>query len=138
MLVMSEPCVISTILGSCVGVCLFDKTLHIGGMNHYMLPYWEGNDLASPKYGNIAIDKLVEKMLMAGCRIENLEAKVFGGGNVIDLKENVFQIGARNVQVAMQMLKEKKIKVVAQSVGGNKGRKIYLNTQNGCVIMKYV
>lgn len=138
MLVKAEPCFISTILGSCVGVCLYDRTLHIGGMNHYMLPYWEGNGLASPKYGNIAIEKLIEKMLQAGCQMENLEAKVFGGGDVIEAKENVFHIGARNIEVAMDILNEKRIKIVAQSVGGKRGRKIYLNTKDGCVIMRYV
>lgn len=138
MLVKAEPCFISTILGSCVGVCLYDVALHIGGLNHYMLPYWEGVGLASPKYGNIAIEKLIEKMLQSGCKIENLEAKVFGGGDVIDVKENVFRIGARNIDVAMDVLNERKIKIVAQSVGGKRGRKIYLNTTNGCVIMRYV
>lgn len=103
-----------------------------------MLPYWEGNGLASPKYGNIAIEKLIDKMLQRGCKIENLEAKVFGGGDVIDFKENVFQIGARNIDVAIDILNEKKIKIVAQSVGGKRGRKIYLNTTNGCVTMRYV
>lgn len=138
MLVKAEPCFISTILGSCVGVCLYDATLRIGGLNHYMLPCWEGVGLASPKYGNIAIEKLIEKMLQAGCKIENLEAKVFGGGDVIDAKQNVFRIGARNIDVAMNVLNEKKIKIVAQSVGGKRGRKIYLNTTNGCVTMRYV
>ena len=70
--------------------------------------------------------------------ISSSGTKVFGGGDVIDVKENVFRIGARNIDVAMDVLNERRIKIVAQSVGGKRGRKIYLNTTNGCVIMRYV
>ena len=58
------PFMVDTVLGSCVAVCLFDNQLKIGGINHYMLPFWNGNGLASPKYGNIATEKLVEKMAL--------------------------------------------------------------------------
>lgn len=57
-----------TVLGSCVAVCLYDRKLHLGGINHYMLPFWNGRDLPSLKFGNIAIDKLIEKMVEAGGR----------------------------------------------------------------------
>jgi chemotaxis protein CheD len=71
---------VSTILGSCVAVCLYDPIAQIGGINHFMLPFWNGQGLASPKYGNIAIERLVEKMISLGCKKNNLKAKVFGGG----------------------------------------------------------
>ena len=58
-----KPIMFTTILGSCVAVCIWDNKLKFGGMNHFMLPLWNGEGLASPKYGNIAIDKLVKKML---------------------------------------------------------------------------
>ena len=70
---------ISTVLGSCVALCLWDSVAKIGGMNHYMLPFWNGEGLATPKYGNIAIEKLLSRMLRLGCRKENLVAKIFGG-----------------------------------------------------------
>ena len=57
-----EQYMVDTILGSCVAVCLFDTKLKIGGINHYMLPLWNGNGLASPKFGNIATEKLIEKI----------------------------------------------------------------------------
>jgi len=88
-----DPHLVDTILGSCVAVCLFDPVKKIGGINHYMLPFWNGTGLASPKYGNIAIQKLVEKMLSLGAKKENLQAKIFGGGEVIETKSNHFKIG---------------------------------------------
>ena len=69
-----EPYMVKTILGSCVSICLWDKRLKIGGINHYMLPNWTGNDLASPKYGNIALDKLIERLQSMGSRVEDLQA----------------------------------------------------------------
>ena len=57
-----EPTLITTILGSCVAICLYDPILQIGGMNHYMLPLWNGQGLASPRYGNIAIEKLITNL----------------------------------------------------------------------------
>lgn len=118
---------VKTVLGSCVAVCLWDKTLHYGGINHYMLPYWTGNDLASPKYGNIAIEKLVEKMRFMGCRVEDLEAKIFGGGELIDSIDgrSVTQIGERNIEVAKRLLAEYKIPIVSSCVGERRDAKSF-------------
>lgn len=73
-----DPYVVKTILGSCVAICIYDTVARAGGINHYMLPNWNGHDLASPKYGNIAIEKLLERLYMLGCRRENMQAKIFG------------------------------------------------------------
>lgn len=129
---------ISTVLGSCVAVCLWDRILKYGGMNHFMLPLWNGKGLASPKYGNIAIEKLYEKMIKMGCNKYNLKAKVFGGGDVISSDNNVFQIGKRNIIIAEEVLEELKIPVISSSTGGEKGRKILFNTATGEVIHRYV
>lgn len=129
---------VTTILGSCVAVCLWDRTLGIGGINHYMLPTWNGMELASPKYGNIAIDRLVEKMLQLGCKQSNLVAKVFGGGEVIAVSSNIMHIGQRNIMVAEEMLAEKKIPIIGRSTGGNNGRKIIFNTHTGEVLQCYI
>ena len=80
MAVYNRKVLVHTILGSCVAVCLYDKVLNIGGINHYMLPLWNGEGLSTPKYGNVAIDKLIDKMLANGSRKEHLVAKIFGGG----------------------------------------------------------
>ncbi len=130
--VSKEPYVVKTILGSCVAICIWDKRLKIGGMNHYMLPNWNGNDLASPKYGNIAIDKLINRLLSLGSKKEDLIAKVFGGGDMLEGKqENSYLIGERNIRVARIVLEEKNIPVVASSTGGKRGRKILFFTDSG-------
>lgn len=105
--VSSETYEVTTVLGSCVTVCLWDHTKNIGGINHYMLPYWNGKGLASPKYGNIAIEKLIQKMIEQGCQIKDLQAKVFGGGDVLATENKIFNIGKRNIELAEHYLKKK-------------------------------
>ncbi len=117
---------INTVLGSCVAVCLYDPVMRSGGMNHFMLPLWNGQGLAAPKYGNIAMEKLVEKMVSFGCHKRNLVAKVFGGGEVLQTKGNhQFNIGQKNINIAFEWLEKAKIIVKANSTGGELGRKIY-------------
>jgi chemotaxis protein CheD len=136
--ISKTPYQINTILGSCVSVCIIDPVLNIGGMNHYMLPYWNGTGLASPKYGNIAIEKLIDKILSMGSNKNNLKAKIFGGGEVIETQVVQFHIGLRNIEVARQLLDEKKIPIISSSVGGKLGRKIEFITHTGEVRQKYV
>ncbi len=126
---------ISTVLGSCVAVCLFDRVACRGGMNHLMLPLWNGEGLATPKYGNIAMEKLLSKVLSIGCHREHLVAKVFGGANVSGTGLEVFMIGDRNITLALDMLEDLKIPVVARDVGGRVGRKIIMNTATGVVLV---
>lgn len=133
-----SPYIITTILGSCVAVCLYDSKLKIGGINHFMLPFWNGHGLASPRYGNIAIEKLVERMQNMGCTKTNLSAKVFGGGEVLDTSVNTFNIGSRNIQIAIDILKEYGIPIIAKSTGGKKGRKIIYNSYTNEVQQKYI
>ena len=136
--VSKNAAVIHTILGSCVAVCLYDARSQQGGINHFMLPFWNGVGLATPKYGNIAIEKLLEDMRKIGSRKENLVAKVFGGGEVLQVSNHAFNIGKKNVNIAFEMLAELRIPVVAQSVGGKLGRKIIFNTHTGEVVQRYV
>jgi chemotaxis protein CheD len=133
-----EYYVVNTILGSCIAVCIFDNVLKCGGINHYMLPYWNGQGLASPKFGNIAINKLLEKMLSMGCMKKNLIAKIFGGGNIIETSTAQFMIGDRNIAVAKDMLQELNLHIISQSVGGCQGRKIQFNTMTGEVKQKII
>ena len=128
---------VSTILGSCVAVCLFDKSKNIGGINHFMLPLWNGQGLESPKYGNVAIRKLLQKLEPLGCRKEDLIAKIFGGGEVIETGTH-FQIGARNIQTAEEELKALGIPIVARSTGGKNGRKLEFDTETGAVRQRLI
>jgi len=132
------PHMVTTILGSCVAVCMYDPNVRIGGINHFMLPLWNGQGLASPKYGNIAIEKLLEKMISLGSNKNTIQAKVFGGGEVIQTNITQFNIGARNIKLALDMLDELKIPVLGQSVGGKLGRKILFNTETFEVKQKFI
>lgn len=130
---------ILTVLGSCVAVCLYDSVMQISGMNHCLLPLWNNDGLASPKYGNISIEKLIEGMESVGCERRNIVAKVFGGAspNNFSAASNALLVGEKNVAVAMDILAKHRIKVVAKDVGGIRGRKIAMNSLTGKVILKY-
>jgi chemotaxis protein CheD len=132
----SEPHRVTTVLGSCVSVCLWDHRLQIGGMNHFMLPFWNGEGLASPKYGNIAIAKLIERLRGLGSEQRNLRAKVFGGGVVLNVSNPFMNIGERNVQLAEDVLKNEGIPIVSADTGGSVGRKLIFDTGTGMVLVK--
>jgi chemotaxis protein CheD len=128
--------VLSTVLGSCVSVCLWDRAQKIGGMNHYLLPLWNGEGLYSPKYGNIAIPMLITKMLALGCKKENLVAKYFGGGGLLDISTSFLNVGERNIDIAVDILKGEKIAIASRDIGGAHGRKVIFHTDSGDVFLK--
>lgn len=127
----AAPAAVTTVLGSCVSVCLFDPTTRAGGLNHYLLPFWNGEGLASPKYANIALPKLLEKLLELGCRRKGLRAKVFGGGAVFQQIGGLFGVGERNIQYAEQYLAESEIPIVARDVGEGYTRKVIFHLHTG-------
>jgi chemotaxis protein CheD len=126
-----SPGAVTTVLGSCVAVCLFDPAVRAGGINHYLLPYWNGEGLASPKYANIALPKLVERMLALGCRLQNLRAKLFGGGAVFAQVGGLYGVGERNILFAEQYLAEAGIPVVARDLGLSCTRKVIFHLHTG-------
>lgn len=126
---------VTTVLGSCVAVCLLDPANGIGGINHYMLPLWNGEGLPTPKYGNIAIERLVKKMLEFGLREEKLVAKIFGGANVLAAGPGIYSVGERNILLARQLLREHDIRVISEDVGGIRGRKVIFNTMSGEILV---
>jgi len=133
-----KPTEISTVLGSCISVCLYDKVEQVSGMNHYLVPLWNENGLQSPKYGNISIPKLIDSMLNMGCEKYNLEAKIFGGANVIEVTQEEMMIGRKNILIAKEILREYNIKISAQDVGGTRGRKILMRSDTGKIFLKYI
>lgn len=133
--VSADRCTITTIVGSCVTVCLFDSVRRAGGANHYVLPIAGAGSLASPRYGDVALAELVRQMLALGCREGDLRAKVFGGASVLLPNERIDAetLGAKNVRVARQILSERRIPVIAEDVGGHRGRKVVFQTDAGDV-----
>lgn len=123
-----EETQISTLLGSCVSVALFDPETKIGGLNHYLLPELGPNDMGNPRYGSSAISMLIEEMVRLGASESRLQAKVYGGGNVIAVSTMGESIGRRNIEVAEQLLRERGIRIIEKNVGGESGRTLKLNT----------
>lgn len=135
-IITSVPSLISTVLGSCVSVCLWDKETNIAGMNHYLLPGTEEDDAGNPNRGLTSIKMLIRSMLNRRSDLKAVEAKVFGGCNSLYKKNDLFKIGERNVSIALEVLRDYNINVSAQHVGGQHGRKIVFNTSTGKVRMR--
>ncbi len=125
-LVTTEPTVISTVLGSCVAVCIYDRKRKVGGMNHFQLPFIDDKDKTTACYGNVATQVLIRMMLDGRSKIKHLEAQIYGGA--YDPKVSPKDFGHENVMAARKVLARKKIRVVSEDVGGQKGRKIVFNT----------
>ena len=123
--------VVRAVLGSCVAVCLWDKKLHHGGMNHYCMPATRKAEEATPRYGNAATAALVRMMEDAGSRSNDIVAQIFGGGSPEEATGD--DIGAQNVEAARQVLVRRSIKVVSEDVGGEIGRKIVFDIGTGHV-----
>lgn len=127
---------ITTVLGSCISVCIWDTVLRVGGMNHYLLPFWNGEGLQTPKYGNIAIPMLIDKLLSQGCRKANLVAKLFGGSSMLESFSGLLNVGERNIAYAESTLADSRIPVSGKDTGGNSGRKVMFLSGTGDVFVK--
>ncbi|HEY2512561.1 MAG TPA: chemotaxis protein CheD [Polyangiaceae bacterium] len=128
----ASPSVVTTILGSCVAVCLWDATRGIGGMNHFMLPDPVGTAKHSPRFGVVACARLIEELVALGSDRRTLEAKVFGGACVIrSLSTSGVHLGLKNVAVARAVLEQHHIPIAAEETGGTHGRKLVFLTDTG-------
>ncbi len=129
--------VLVTILGSCVSACIRDPKLGIGGMNHFMLAEGEaqswGGDSKSTRYGNFAMEKLVNELIKAGASRSSLEIKVFGGGNVTDTRN---AIGTQNAEFVLKYLESEGLNVAAQDLGGVHPRRIHYYPATGRVVRR--
>jgi chemotaxis protein CheD len=131
----AEPAVVSTILGSCVAVCLWDHRSGRGGMNHFLLPRC-GASSPTPRYGDVAINHLVEEMERLGSRPANLCAKVFGGAMVLPFGLPAETVGAQNVNAALDLLRSHRIPVLTRRTGGQRGLLIRFHTRLGWVMVR--
>ena len=131
-----EPHLVTTILGSCVSVCIWNQTARLGGINHYLLPLWNGEGLPTPKYGNIAIAKLIEKVRALSGPNDTPIAKVFGGASMWEQNDGVLAIGQRNIEYAIESLEKHRILILSSDLGGVNGRKVIFNSCDGSVLMR--
>jgi chemotaxis protein CheD len=127
----ATPTAISTVLGSCVAVCLHDPITKIGGMNHFLLPLHVDRE-HSPRFGTVAVPALVDAMLKAGARRGAIVAKVFGGASVIGaMAQRGRRLGEENAILALRLLEEAHIPVLDHDVGGSRGRKLVYFADEG-------
>jgi chemotaxis protein CheD len=133
---ISDPCtVISTVLGSCVSVCIFDRKRKVAGMNHFRLPFTKDPKTATAEYGNVATLTLIRMMVNDGSDMKHLEAQVFGGAYNSEISPE--DIGGENAVVAKKMLLREKIRIVSEDIGGEKGRKIVFDpAKNETAVIK--
>jgi chemotaxis protein CheD len=130
--VHQEDILIMTTLGSCIAACLWDREAKVGGMNHFMLP--EG-DSGSGRYGSYAMELLINQMMKHGATRSTMEAKVFGGGQVID-GMNTMNIGERNTNFVMDYLKTERIPIMSKDVQGIYPRKVCFLPASGKAMVK--
>ena len=133
---------IATTLGSCVSACIWDDRRGIGGMNHFMLPLTEqeshevtwGNEQSdATRYGNYAMEHLINEILKHGGLRKNLRAKVFGGGHVI---RQMSDVGERNCQFVLEYIDTENIPLLAHDLGDEYPRKILFDPMSGRARMK--
>lgn len=123
-----EETIISTLLGSCVAVAIHDPTTGIGGLNHYLLAEGPDGDRENARYGVYAISQLIEECVQLGASRNNLQAKIYGGANVINVAQLGDGIGTRNIEIAEQILKKNGIPVLERNIAGESARTIKMNT----------
>ena len=134
---------IVTVLGSCVSACIRDRVFGIGGMNHFMLPDGEGKVAASTvqgnsdatRYGNHAMEQLINDILKNGGRRENLEIKIFGGGRVLQNMQSL-DIGQRNIRFVKEYIKTEALALLSEDVGDVFPRKVVFFPSTGKVRVK--
>ncbi|MEA2165688.1 MAG: chemotaxis protein CheD [Thermoanaerobaculia bacterium] len=135
----SQPLMVTTILGSCVSICLWDPAAKVGGINHFLLPKNPLTEQSDLRYGNTATERLIEEMLAKGVKKQRIVAKLVGGASILAGSAGSRQsIGDQNVGIARQLLARHGIQVSGEQTGGTRGRKLLFHTGNGCVFSKEI
>ncbi|ERK31933.1 MULTISPECIES: chemoreceptor glutamine deamidase CheD [Clostridium] len=141
--IVNPPGKIMTIgLGSCIGIALYDNIKKIAGLAHIMLPDSKSfKNVTNPyKFADLAIPILMDKMQKEGCSIRHMKAKIVGGASMFNFSDKTMinDIGKRNAEAVIKSLGELKIPIIASDVGGNKGRTMIVDPQNGVVIVRTI
>lgn len=138
----SEPNLISTVLGSCVSVALFDKELGIGGLNHFLLAkatQFTNSDIGmAGRFGEYAIELLITDLIKMGSNRKSLTAKVFGGGHILDTGpgKTKINVASDNVEFAFSYLGIEKIRIISSDTGGIFPRKIFYDPLTSKIYLK--
>ncbi len=140
--VIAPQSIITTGLGSCVGVCVWDPNTKIGGLAHIMLPDSTAskNVQNKAKYADTGVLLLIEEVVKAGAVRSRLLAKIAGGAQMFQFpgQSNIMKIGERNVETVKKVLQDNKIRILAEDTGGNFGRTIEFFPSNGDLVIKTI
>ena len=132
--VSGDNIVIMTVLGSCIAACLWDSRARVGGMNHFMLPESDSSDV-SGRYGSYAMELLINEMLKLGARRETMQAKIFGGGQVM-ANFTTMNVGERNTSFVVNYLQTERIPIVSEDVLDIYPRKVVFFPATGKAMVK--
>ncbi len=132
--VSPDPAVYKTVLGSCISLCIHDKKLKSGGMNHFIYAESKGKS-ASDSYGDVSCDNLIQKMISSGSKKEDLTVRIFGGASSHNGTQ-IFSPGISNIKVAKEIIKKWRIPILEEDLGGCIGRTIVFETAMDRVIVK--
>jgi chemotaxis protein CheD len=125
--------VITTVLGSCVAVCVADLAAGVGGMNHFMLPFGVEKSGDATRYGCFAIERLLNEVYKNGGNRQSIEVKVFGGGKVV---KGMGDVGKSNVDFIHDYLRAEELRISSEDVGGHWARKLRYSPITGKVLLK--
>lgn len=132
------PTQVSTVLGSCVALTLFNRRLKYGAICHAMLPHNRGD--GGFKYVGEAFDYMLGRFALAGIERHEIEVKLFGGSEILphSVAGSVLTVGRQNIEVAKGLIEREGLKLCAESIGGEQGRKIHFYTHTGEIFLKRV
>lgn len=134
-----QPLLLDTVLGSCIAACLYDPVAGIGGMNHFMLPV--GADPGNPtstRYGVNAMELLISNLMKLGADRRRFQAKIFGGGHVLKIRESLDGVPQRNIDFVRRFLEVEQIPVIREDLGGYQPRRILFQTHTGKAFLRYL
>jgi chemotaxis protein CheD len=130
--VSADAVAVSTIVGTGVSVCLWDQVRRVGGINHFLLPTNAEGFLDNTKYADAANHSLLQELIQLGADPRSMEARVFGGSQPsVTFSSSTECLGDRNVQIALDFLGRRNIRLVEKEVGGTRGRKLIFQTDDG-------
>ena len=133
LIIAAHPVAITTVLGSCVSVCLWDAQRGVGGMNHFMLPIPATGHAASSRFGNVAMEQLLDGVQAHGARLASLRAKVYGGAAMFPITSRAGKghLSEQNGELAVAFLQRAGIPIAECDLGGTRGRKLVFHTDEG-------
>lgn len=132
-----EGDILRTLLGSCIGLMLYDRRKKIGGLAHIVLPESRGKIERPGKYVDTAIPGLIAQMERFASGKLKLTAKIAGGASMFSTSA-AGNIGQQNFDACQQLLSDFRIPVLASHCGGEKGRRMSVDITSGNVVIEIV